>query len=64
MGTFYIMYSKCIRYNNVVNEILPFNQKVLCETMDYAWFHIRKKPFFFYGITKAGKRKNISDNEN
>ena len=23
-------------YNKVVNEILPFNQEVLCETMDYA----------------------------
>ena len=32
----FFMYSECICYNNVLNEILPFNQEVLCENMDYA----------------------------
>ena len=54
MGIFYVMYSECICYNNVLNEILPFNQDVLCETMDYTSFHIRKKLFYFIqGVTNT-----------
>ena len=50
----FFMYSECICYNNVLNEILPFNQEVLCETMDYASFHIRKKLFYFIqGVTNT-----------
>ena len=62
MGTFYIMYSEFLHYNKVVNEILPFNQEVLCETMDYAWFHIRKKPFFSYDISNLVNSKELYDN--
>ena len=52
MGTFYDTYSECIHYNNVVNEILPFDQEVLCMTLDNSWFHIRKKHNAFYGVTR------------
>ena len=60
MGTFYDTYSECIHYNNVVNEILPFNQDVLCETMDYASFHIPKKLFYFIqGVTNTVFRYTV-----